>query len=83
MPGRTEGDPMESMVKPIIDGTVSVFTVVYKYAPQVKRIVLTSSALAMFDPFDSSSVDSVYNDESWSPITVEQAKKRTSRCLLL
>lgn len=55
---------------PAINGTKYVLQSIKDYAPQLKHFVYTSSAGALVD-FNNLSI---VNEESWSPITYEQAK---------
>ncbi|RDW62282.1 NAD(P)-binding protein-19 [Coleophoma cylindrospora] len=60
---------------PAIKGTLEVLKSVKAHAPEVKRIVITSSCAAVVDftadPF--ASPQKVYTEDDWNPMTVEKA----------
>ena len=62
-------DPKE-FLEPAMKGTMNIVTAVDKFAPTVKRIVLTSSSAAILNP---KSHAKVYDESVWSPITFEEA----------
>ncbi|OQD81020.1 hypothetical protein PENANT_c030G05432 [Penicillium antarcticum] len=62
----------QELLAPAIIGTTGILKSVQKYAPLVKRVVVTSSFAAINDVF-ASSADKVYSEADWSPITEEQA----------
>ena len=67
-------DNERDLLEPATKGTTSLLQAVEKYAPQVKRIVITSSFGAIIDPFQGARPDYTYTEKDWNPITYEQAK---------
>jgi nucleoside-diphosphate-sugar epimerase len=58
------------ILSPAIRGTVELLTSIYKYAPSVQRVVLTSSLAAVVgDPTAQGS----FSEAHWNPISYEQA----------
>ncbi len=62
------------LLDPAIKGTTSILQAVEKYAPQVKRIVITSSFAAIADPTQGLRPGYTYSEKDWNPVTYEQAK---------
>ncbi|KAK3324867.1 ketoreductase [Apodospora peruviana] len=65
---QTFSDPVKEMLDPAIKGTTAVLKAVKQSAPSVKRVVLTSSFIAMFNPQVA-----VYDGTSWNPVTRDEA----------
>ncbi|KAH8650475.1 hypothetical protein BGZ61DRAFT_542167 [Ilyonectria robusta] len=63
-------DPVKDVLNPAIDGTTGILKAIQKYAPQVKRVVLTSSFAAIVN---TASPPKVYDESSWNPITWNEA----------
>lgn len=61
---------MKDVLNPAIDGTTGILKAIQKYAPQVKRVVLTSSFAAIVN---TASPPKVYDESSWNPITWNEA----------
>lgn len=64
------------MLIPAIEGTKSVFNEAKKH-PRIKRIVLTSSITAIFDPDRLSDGSVTITSSDWSSITYQEAKEAT------
>jgi len=62
------------LLDPAIKGTTEVLKAVQKNAPQVKRIVITSSFAAMMDPTQGVRPGYTYTEKDWNPVTYVQAK---------
>lgn len=62
------------LLDPAIKGTTSILQAVEKYAPQVKRIVITSSFAAILDPTQGARPGYTYSEKDWNPVTYEQAR---------
>ncbi|RLV93814.1 putative NADPH-dependent methylglyoxal reductase GRP2 [Spathaspora sp. JA1] len=60
----------KEIIQPAIQGTKNALTAIKKHAPQVERVVVTSSVAAVVD-FINNDPETVYNEDSWSPITYE------------
>ncbi|KAG5354587.1 putative NADPH-dependent methylglyoxal reductase GRP2 [Yarrowia sp. B02] len=67
-------DPEKDMLQPAIQGTLAVLKQAQKHAPNVKKVVITSSIAAMMNPDPSH----VHNEDSWNPMTREQAAQKGS-----
>ncbi|OJJ50126.1 hypothetical protein ASPZODRAFT_1106889 [Penicilliopsis zonata CBS 506.65] len=63
------------LLRPSIDGTTNILSAVQAHAPDVKRVVLTSSFAAMVDMSLGNRPGHVYSEKDWNPITYQQAKK--------
>ncbi|RSL86236.1 hypothetical protein CEP51_002926 [Fusarium floridanum] len=68
-------DPAKDVLNPAIDGTTGILKAIQKYAPQVKRVVLTSSFAAIVN---TASPPKVYDESSWNPITWDEAVAKRS-----
>lgn len=58
------------ILEPAVKGTVGILEAIKRCGPSVKKIVITSSMAAVLNPF---SKPAKYTEESWNPITKEQA----------
>lgn len=63
-------DPVKDFLDPAIKGTTGILHAVKKYAPEVKRVVITSSFAAIVN---SKQHPRVYSEENWNPVTWEEA----------
>ncbi|OAP59771.1 hypothetical protein AYL99_04773 [Fonsecaea erecta] len=63
-------DPKKDLLDPAIIGTTGILKAVKKYAPTVKRVVITSSFAAIINP---KSHEKVYSEKNWNPVTEEEA----------
>ncbi|RLV89754.1 putative NADPH-dependent methylglyoxal reductase GRP2 [Spathaspora sp. JA1] len=61
----------KEVIQPAINGTKNALAAIKEHAPQVQRVVVTSSIAAVID-FINPDPTTVYTEESWSPITHEQ-----------
>lgn len=61
----------KDMLTPAIDGTKNVLEAIKAHGPQIQRLVVTSSAAALLNPFQTEKV--VLDEKSWNPITWEQS----------
>lgn len=62
------------LLHPAIEGTKSVLASVAKHAPQVERVVITSSFASIMDPKQGSRPGYIYSEKDWNPTTYEEAK---------
>jgi NADPH-dependent methylglyoxal reductase len=61
----------DGFLNPAVNGTVNVLNAIYKYAPQVTNVVITSSFAAIKRPGDKyTSV--VHTSETWNPVKWEE-----------
>ncbi|OAG44975.1 hypothetical protein AYO21_00937 [Fonsecaea monophora] len=58
-------------IDPAIHGTTEILKSTAKYAPGLKRLVITSSFAAIGNPLDLQGNGRVYSSESWNPVTKE------------
>ncbi|KAG8832105.1 methylglyoxal reductase (NADPH-dependent) gre2 [Serendipita sp. 399] len=65
-------DP-QALLKPAVQGTLNLLNAIKKLAPNVKRVVITSSFAAMINPKEGNWPGHVYNEDDWNPITEEEA----------
>jgi nucleoside-diphosphate-sugar epimerase len=56
-------DPQTEILTPAIDGTVNILKAIAKFAPNVKRVVITSSFAAMIHPEKSLWPGHVYSEK--------------------
>lgn len=63
------------LLDPAIKGTTRILEAVAAHAPQVKRVVITSSFAAILDPTKSSQTEKTYTEADWNPTTYEDAVK--------
>jgi nucleoside-diphosphate-sugar epimerase len=63
-------DPIKELVEPAISGTTSILKAVKELAPQVTKVVVTSSALAIIDLMNPDSGN--HTEENWNPVTLEE-----------
>lgn len=66
-------DNKRDLLKPAVNGTLNILDSVSKHAPQVKRIIFTSSFVAMIDITKGRWPGHVYSEEDWNPATYEAA----------
>lgn len=78
-PFQVEVDDNErDLLRPAIDGTVNILQSVKKYAPQVNRVVITSSFAAIADLSKGNRPGHTYTEADWNPATYEEAAKPTT-----
>lgn len=63
----------KDLLEPAIKGTNRILEAVAAYAPQVKRVVITSSFASIIDPTKGVWPGKTYTEEDWNPVTYEQA----------
>ena len=63
-------DPVKELLDPAIKGTTGVLRAIKASAPRVKHVVITSSFAAIVQPDNH---PARYNEDSWNPVTKEQA----------
>ncbi|KAH8705833.1 putative NAD dependent epimerase/dehydratase [Talaromyces proteolyticus] len=66
----------KDMIDPAVNGTVGILNSVKKYAPTVKRVVITSSFAAMVDV--NKAVGWKWSERDWNPVTWETAEDPTN-----
>ncbi|QSZ34129.1 hypothetical protein DSL72_005717 [Monilinia vaccinii-corymbosi] len=68
-------DTKQDLLDPAIIGTTSILHAIKKYAPSVKRVVVTSSFAAVINPAKGYWPEHTYSEADWNPITLEDAPK--------
>lgn len=63
-------DYESELFQPALNGTLGILRATKRHAPCVKKVIITSSIAAVMNPF---SKPSEYSEDSWNPITKEQA----------
>lgn len=66
-------DYEHDLLIPAIKGTTNILKAVQKNAPQVKRIIITSSFASIVDMGKGLRPDYTYTEEDWNPITYDVA----------
>ena len=69
-----EKDNERAVLVPAIEGTKSILNEAKKH-PRVKRIVLTSSIVAILDPGRPSDGEVTLTSRDWAPVTYKEAKE--------
>lgn len=69
-------DPERDLLKPAKTGTVEVLASIQKNAPNVKRVVITSSFASIIDIPKGTRPGYVYSEKDWNPTTWEEAAKK-------
>ena len=67
-------DAERDLLQPAIKGTTEILQAVQTYAPQVKRIVITSSFASIFNLALGNRPDYTYSEADWNPVTYDEAK---------
>ncbi|KAL6947624.1 hypothetical protein ACO0RG_000200 [Hanseniaspora osmophila] len=66
-------DYEKELVVPAVNGTRGVFKAAVKFAPNVKKFVVTSSFAAIGAPADYENSKIVFNEKSWNNQTLQEA----------
>ena len=69
----TTTNPEQDLIIPAIQGTRNIFNAANKYAPHLKRIVLTSSDAAIYSNIDERNNKLTFNEQSWNSIKYHEA----------
>ena len=67
-------DNERDLLEPALKGTTEILKAVQKNAPQVKRVVITSSFASIVDLSQGNRPGYTYSEKDWNPVTYEQAK---------
>lgn len=70
-------DNERDLLKPAIQGTVGILKSIKANAPNVKRVVITSSFASILDLDKGARVGYTYTEKDWNPVTREFAQKST------
>lgn len=71
-------DTKKDLLDPAIIGTTEVLKAIKKFAPSVKKVVVTSSFASILDASKGSAVGHTYSEEDWNPVTLEEAVQNSS-----
>jgi nucleoside-diphosphate-sugar epimerase len=63
-------DPVQDFIVPAVNGTTGILRSITAYAPNVKRVVITSSSAAILNP---SNYAKVYDESIWGETSWEEA----------
>jgi nucleoside-diphosphate-sugar epimerase len=66
-------------VGPAVGGTTGILESVLKYAPEVQRVVITSSFAAIGNPKDLQGNGKVYSSADWDPVTEDDLQAEDLR----
>ena len=69
-------DNEKDILIPAIEGTRNALQAIYDHAPQIKRVVLTSSTVSLADIDDFQIPSLKLNEESWASVTYEDGKTK-------
>lgn len=69
-------DPVKDMLEPAVEGTLTVLKTAKEFAPKVEKFVITSSLAAMMNWKDVEDSSAVVTEDSWNPITWEEASEK-------
>lgn len=70
-------DNERDLIVPAINGTKAILQSTHRFAPEVKRVVVTSSFAAINDFSKGLRAGHVYDETQWNPLTYEQTKADT------
>jgi nucleoside-diphosphate-sugar epimerase len=65
----------KELLDPAMKETTGILESIVKYAPTVRKVVITSSFAAMVNPWKGSWPEHTYSEEDWNPITFAQASE--------
>ncbi|GAD98609.1 hypothetical protein MYCGRDRAFT_35581 [Paecilomyces variotii No. 5] len=66
-------DIQRDLIDPAVNGTVGLLECIKRVAPSVRRVVLTSSFVAVAHDAQGVSWDHTYTADDWNPVTLEEA----------
>lgn len=69
-------DPERDMLQPAVKGTTAVLKMAKAHAPNVKKIVVTSSLAAIMDVNKYSDPTHTLTEKDWNPMTREEAAEK-------
>ena len=68
-------DNKRDLLDPAINGTLNILQAIQKHAPNVKRLVVTSSFASILDLSKGNRPGYTYSEKDWNPATYEEAVK--------
>ncbi|RLV95735.1 putative NADPH-dependent methylglyoxal reductase GRP2 [Spathaspora sp. JA1] len=69
----TTNDVENDLLLPAVNGTKHALQAITAYGPQIKRVVVTSSVVAVFGWYNHFDPNKTYTEEDWNPITWEES----------
>ncbi|ODV96578.1 hypothetical protein PACTADRAFT_48413 [Pachysolen tannophilus NRRL Y-2460] len=69
-----KGDFEENFLKPAVNGTLNILNGIKNFAPQVTKLVITSSLAAIADLTRTNDKSFICSEKDWNPFTWEQSK---------
>lgn len=63
-------DPQKDLVDPAVIGTTSILRAIARFAPAVRRVVVTSSFAAIIDESKFNDPSTIFSEASWNPVTL-------------
>ncbi|RDL38294.1 putative NADPH-dependent methylglyoxal reductase GRP2 [Venustampulla echinocandica] len=71
-------DTKKDLIDPAVIGTTGILKAIKKYAPGVKRVVITSSFASIYDATKGNTWDHTYSEKDWNPVTEAEALENPS-----
>jgi nucleoside-diphosphate-sugar epimerase len=68
-------DAQKEIITPALNGTRGILEAVKRFAPSVKRVVITSSFAAILSEEHFTDPNAVFSESTWNPDTVEDASR--------
>ncbi|WAO90163.1 Epimerase domain-containing protein [Fusarium falciforme] len=65
-------DAQKELVDPAVYGTTWLFEAIHRYAPTVKRIIMTSSFASVLDEDRLEDPSTVFTEKDWNPVTMDE-----------
>ncbi|CAG80895.1 YALI0D11616p [Yarrowia lipolytica CLIB122] len=69
-------DPEKEMLQPAVEGTTTVLKAAKDHAPNVEKVVITSSLAAILNIATFNDPSTTLTEKDWNPITWEQAAEK-------
>ncbi|RLV91706.1 putative NADPH-dependent methylglyoxal reductase GRP2 [Spathaspora sp. JA1] len=66
-------DVERDLLNPAKDGTINALKAIKQYGPQIKKVVITASAVAIFGFGPHFEPSKVYTEKDWNPVTYEES----------
>ncbi|KAG9100179.1 methylglyoxal reductase (NADPH-dependent) gre2 [Ceratobasidium sp. UAMH 11750] len=69
-----EADDPQELIAPAVNGTVGVLKSIEQFAPQIQRVIFTSSAATIVDP--TKPTGTVFTEDDWNTYSVKQVEEK-------
>ncbi|KAG7661332.1 uncharacterized protein J8A68_005123 [[Candida] subhashii] len=66
-------DIENELLQPAIKGTKNALKAIHEHAPQIKRVVVTSSAVAVFHWGKTNDYEKIHTESDWNPISYQES----------